>query len=83
MSVLVIATVLTTLPVFPVAADDEDVKKAAKLVEEAGTAYFREGQSQGSNRTGKQGYQARRQEFRGILRPRFRPTSLCGRTRTL
>ncbi|HEV3436073.1 MAG TPA: tetratricopeptide repeat protein [Gemmata sp.] len=39
MRILPIATILATLTAFPVIADDEDVKKSAKLVEEAGAAY--------------------------------------------
>jgi len=39
MRILPIATILATLIAFPVIADDEDAKKAAKLAEEAGAAY--------------------------------------------
>jgi lipoprotein NlpI len=39
MNILIIAAILAPLTAFPVAADDEDVKKAAVLVEEAGAAF--------------------------------------------
>ena len=39
MSILTIASIFISMTVFPVAADDEEVKKSAMLAEEAGSAY--------------------------------------------